>query len=110
MMENASSVSTELGGGNHGYLALVISPAVYQTTTGTTLPSWHHPGLVPVPTRQFMTNAGIDLLKEMHQMQVQQFEWYHNTDEALKQQLLKAIDEQYTKALKQNMIAYTNCT
>eukprot|EP00957_Ditylum_brightwellii_P073981 5622536-Ditylum_brightwellii.AAC.1 len=64
MMENTSSVSTELGGGNHGHLALVISPTVYQTTTGTTFPPPHHPGLVPVPTRQFMTNAEINLLKK----------------------------------------------
>eukprot|EP00957_Ditylum_brightwellii_P071125 5406438-Ditylum_brightwellii.AAC.1 len=89
MMENTSSVSTELGGGNHGHLALVIIPEVYQTTTGTTFPPPNHPGLAPVPTRQFMTNADIDLFKEIHWTQVQQFEWHHNTDKALKQQLLK---------------------
>eukprot|EP00957_Ditylum_brightwellii_P120509 9194435-Ditylum_brightwellii.AAC.1 len=89
MMENTSSISIELGGGNHGHLALVISPAVYQTTTGTTFPPPNHPGLVPVPTRQFMTNAEINLLKETRWMQLRQFEQYHNIDKALKQQLLK---------------------
>eukprot|EP00957_Ditylum_brightwellii_P002842 218544-Ditylum_brightwellii.AAC.1 len=102
--ENALFVSTELGGGNHGHLALIIPPAVNQTTAGTAFPPPHHPGPVPVSTRQFMTNAEIDLLKETHWVQVQQFEWYHNTDKALKQQLPKAVDENYTKALKQNMI------
>eukprot|EP00957_Ditylum_brightwellii_P004608 350481-Ditylum_brightwellii.AAC.1 len=109
-MENASSVSTSLGDGNHGNLALVISPAMYQTTAGTTFLPPQNLGPVPVPTRQFMTNAEIDLLKETHQTESRQFEKYHNTDKALKQKLLKVVDEKYTKVLKQNIIAYTNYT
>eukprot|EP00957_Ditylum_brightwellii_P185213 14104302-Ditylum_brightwellii.AAC.1 len=60
---------------------------------GTTFPPPHNPGPVPVPTRKFMTNAEIKILKETHQMQVRQFERYHNTDKTLKQQLLKVVDK-----------------
>eukprot|EP00957_Ditylum_brightwellii_P132332 10090938-Ditylum_brightwellii.AAC.1 len=70
MMGNTSSMSTALENGNHGYLALVISPVMYQTTSGTTFPLLQNMGLVPFSTRQFMTNAEIDLLKEMHQVEL----------------------------------------
>eukprot|EP00957_Ditylum_brightwellii_P115465 8807317-Ditylum_brightwellii.AAC.1 len=43
MMENTFSISTALGGGNHGYLALVILPVMYQTTAGTTFPPPNNP-------------------------------------------------------------------
>eukprot|EP00957_Ditylum_brightwellii_P099361 7568812-Ditylum_brightwellii.AAC.1 len=84
MMENVSSVSTSLEGGNHGHLALVISPAMYQTTAGTTFLLPQNLGPVPVSTRQFMANVEIYLLKETHQMELQQFEKYYNMDKALK--------------------------
>ena len=34
LMCNAASIPTELGGGNHGFLGLVLSPQKYTTITG----------------------------------------------------------------------------
>ena len=36
LIKNASSFLSELGGGNHGYLGLVLTPAKYQLVTGKT--------------------------------------------------------------------------
>ena len=33
LIENASSIESTLGGGNHGYLGLIMDPAKYQTLT-----------------------------------------------------------------------------
>ena len=81
---------------------------MYQMTAGAAFPPLVNPGLVPVPMQQFMTNAKINLLKETHQTALHDFDKYHNTGKALKQQLPHLVDEKYTKSLKQNMIAYTN--
>eukprot|EP00957_Ditylum_brightwellii_P034073 2581110-Ditylum_brightwellii.AAC.1 len=70
MMENTLLVSTTSGGGNHGHLALVTLPAVYQTMVGTIFSPPINPDPVPVPipvpTRQLMTNVKINQLKETH--------------------------------------------
>eukprot|EP00957_Ditylum_brightwellii_P002747 211192-Ditylum_brightwellii.AAC.1 len=50
LMENAATVATTLGGGNHGHLALVMNPAWYLTLSGGApfvLP--RNLGPIPVP-------------------------------------------------------------
>ena len=47
---NASSVETDLGGGNHGYLALVLSDEEYATIPNTEpfiLPTYLPPLVIP---------------------------------------------------------------
>ena len=45
---NVSSVLTTLGGGNHGYLGLVVSAAAYQRLTGAALVTPFNPGQTPL--------------------------------------------------------------
>eukprot|EP00957_Ditylum_brightwellii_P053207 4034439-Ditylum_brightwellii.AAC.1 len=61
LMENASSVSTTLGRGNHGHLALIILLIAYQTMEGVPFPAPANPSPSPVQPHQFMTNAEINL-------------------------------------------------
>ena len=48
LIQNASSIMTEVGGGNHGYLGLVLSPQKYTQITGHTFTPHPNPG--PIPT------------------------------------------------------------
>ena len=45
---NASSVETARGGGQHGYLAIVLEPATCTTLTGATFMPPTNPGPVPI--------------------------------------------------------------
>ena len=47
LIQNASSILTELGGGNHGYLGLVLSVAKYTELTGHVFTPHPKPGLIP---------------------------------------------------------------
>ena len=44
---NAASVPTTLGGGNHGYLGLILSPATYATISQTAFIEPVYPGQHP---------------------------------------------------------------
>ena len=108
-MENAASVPTTLGGGNHGHLALVMNPARYLALSGGApfIPP-RNPGPVPVPPTPFMTAAQMELLRQTHQADLASFHTCNNTDTALKNQLLTAVDDIYLAAIKQEHIGYTN--
>ena len=47
IITNASSIESELGGGNHGLLGLVIPAARYNTITGTNFVPHANPGALP---------------------------------------------------------------
>ena len=57
---NAASVPTTLGGGNHGYLGLILSPATYATISPTAFIKPAYPGqhpAIPVGTNAANTSA-----------------------------------------------------
>eukprot|EP00957_Ditylum_brightwellii_P134624 10263230-Ditylum_brightwellii.AAC.1 len=65
LMENAASVATTLGGGNHGHLTLVMNPTRYLALFGGApfiLP--RNPGPVPVPPTLFMMAVQMELLRQ----------------------------------------------
>ena len=47
-IENASSISSELGEGQHGYLGLILIPNKYLTITGNNFVPHNNPGALPV--------------------------------------------------------------
>ena len=47
LIENASSVQSTLGGGNHGLLGLILTPEKYQLVTGHTFEAHTNPGALP---------------------------------------------------------------
>ena len=57
---NAASVPTTLGGGNHGNLGLILSPATYATISPTAFNEPAYPGqhpAIPASTNAANTNA-----------------------------------------------------
>ena len=48
LQDNVSAVKTTLGGGNHGHLALILTPVVYHAITGHNWVEPVHPGNPPI--------------------------------------------------------------
>ena len=49
LKSNASAVNSDLGGGQHGHLGLVLSAAEYQSISNTPYIRPVHPGLLNIP-------------------------------------------------------------
>ena len=72
---NTSSVPSTLGGGQHGYIRVILSPVIYAT-----LPPMHpfvppdHPGILQIvhPAMQYKTS----LTKTLHNESVRTFQSY----------------------------------
>lgn len=95
---NARSVSSTLGGGNHGHLGMVMTNAAYTALTGVIFIIPNHPGNAPVHlagANQVTMNETI----RMYQVHVQQHELYQRVATQLKAQLIAAVEGIYIAAL-----------
>ena len=106
---NSASVISHLGNGALGLLWIIISDTVYDTLSCTLFIPPANPGLIPViPDEQ--TQFQISAITDTHRQQSNLFHEFNNTDKALKQQLLGAMDDMFTCALKNRFIGYANVT
>ena len=104
---NAASVPTTLGGGNHGYLGLILSPATYATISPTAFIEPTSPGqhpAIPDGTNAANTSAII----RRHTEDTQQWRELKNVSTALKNQLLSAVEDIYVRALRDHHVGYIN--
>jgi len=106
---NAASVQSDLGNGNLGLLYLTVTPAVYTTLSDTAFIEPTNPGQVPnVPAGTSGANAMH--IRRLFDEDRRVFREYHNTDRALKSQLIAAVDEMYLKALRNRITGYAQVT
>ena len=104
---NAASIPTTLGGGNHGYLGLILSPAAYTTITATQFVEPVYPGQHPnVPPGTSAANTST--IVHRHTEDLRQWREFKNVNTALKNQLLSALDDIYICALKDCHIRFMN--
>jgi hypothetical protein len=96
---NAGSVPSTLGGGQHGHLALIMSPARYATLAHTVpwvAPANPGPFVPPVPPG---TAAQIDAARDVWKELCQSFELPQATEKALVALIVEAIGPIYLRAL-----------
>ena len=109
LKQNASSVLTTLAGGNHGFLALVLNNADYNALTGAVWIEPVNPGMRPL-----IPNGANRIAQENISSQWKnEFEFWKMTQdvrEALKKQIIDAIDNEYLKDLKDPDTGYANVT
>ena len=104
---NAASIPTTLGGGNHGYLGLILSPAAYTTITATQFIEPIYPGQHPnVPAGTSAANTSTIVRHRTEDLR--QWREFKNVNTALKNQLLSALDDIYIRALKDRHVGYMN--
>ena len=96
---NASSIPTTLGGGAHGHLGLVMSPALYFTIAAAAYTAPINPGALPhYPNGRI----GVELrqqIRDMHVIETRLFDTHNNVADALKTQIIQAVDELYLQEL-----------
>ena len=104
LQANASSVETDLGGGNHGYLGLVLTDAEYTTIPNTQpfIPPTYPPPLV-IPANSTPIQA-LEL-KEQYNEQKRFYLECKNIEKALLQHIQEAIEDKYINSLVDE---YTN--
>ena len=103
---NAASIPTPLGGGKHGHLGLVLPRTTYRTVANnTTFDRPANPGIHPT-LEPNATQARIAEVYRQHQVDVKIFTECNNTDTALKNLLIQAIDEDYSHLLLKSASLY----
>ena len=104
---NAASIPTTLGGGNHGYLGLILSPAAYATITANQFIKPVYPRQLPyVPAGTNAANTST--IVRRHTEDLRQWREFKNVNTVLKNQLLSALDDIYVRALKDRHVRYMN--
>ena len=101
---NSSSVESDLGGGNHGYLFLVLTDEEFDSIPNTTpVEPPNYPGPLVIPA----TATPIEALelKERHQEEKRLYLEFKNVEKALLRHIQDAIEEKYIEALVNE---YTN--
>ena len=104
---NAASVPTTLGGGNHGYLGLILSPAAYATISPTAFVKPAYPGqhpAIPAGTNAANTSAII----RRHTEDTRKWCESKTVSTTLKNQLLSAVEDIYVQALCNRHVGYMN--
>ncbi len=94
---NASSVPSNLGGGNQGHLGLVLSPATYAMVSNTPFDIPVHSGPLVIPPGT--TGPMATVLREQHVENLRLFREVTGVEKALKQQILKAVEQQWLLAI-----------
>ena len=101
---NARLVHTTLGDGLRGHLGLVLTPAQYTMFSNT--PYVCPPRPSPLVISAYQLPHVVHMAQARHSEQVCLFNESNNVDQALKQQLIKAIDDAYLTPLH-NCHTYT---
>ena len=96
---NSSSIDTDLGGGDHGYLGLILSDPEYQRIspppTRFQAPTW--PGTLTIDAAAAPVAAMH--LKEVHRESIRVYRECKNVEKALLRHVQNAIEEKYIEHL-----------
>jgi len=104
LQANASSVETDLGGGNHGYLGLVLTDDEYASIPHTqpfVAPNYPPPLLIPATSTQIQAIE----LKEQHGEAKRLYLECKNVEKALLRHIQDAIEDKFIEPL---VDPYTN--
>ena len=97
MRANVSSVESELGGGDHGYLGLVLTDEEYAKIVATPFVPPHYPGELAIPAETDQITALN--LRERHNEHKRRYFEYKNVEKALQWHIQDAIKDKYLATL-----------
>ena len=104
---NAASIQTTRGGGDNGYLGILLSPAVYATINAIPWIDPPNPGATPVIPPN-ATSAQIGEAVRVHTENLRQWREFTNLQQALKKQLIAAVNPIYFRAIKHRHVGFAN--
>ena len=94
---NASSVESDLGGGDHGYLGLVLDDAEYATISLTAFEGPNYPAALTIPNGTSQIEALN--LREHYKEDKRIYLECKNVEKALQRHIQDAIDDKYLDTL-----------
>ena len=107
----AATIPTTLGGGNHGHAGLIVEPAKYQIMTGGiafTQPG--NPGIYPAGLAPNAA-AGTRAREEAeHKELIAQYEIHKGVEQALKDIIIQAVDEDFLLEIEDETLGFLNET
>jgi hypothetical protein len=102
---NAASLSTTLGGGQHGHVGLVMTPILYATLSNTAYNNPIDPG--PTPNHPVgASQAARETQRLNHTEERRIFDNHQNMDDALKALIVDTVDETYLNELRNKYTGY----
>jgi hypothetical protein len=106
----AAAIPTSLKGGNYGHAGMIVDQAKYLLMTGTPFDNPQNPGIYPANIAGNASN-GIRARKEaLHKKFIRQYEIYCRVDQALKDIILKAVNNDYLLEIEDKILGYLNQT
>ena len=107
IITNASSCESELGGGQHGMLGLVISPTRYHTITGHQFIPHNNPGALPTfPANP--TQPQIAQINATHKEELRLWREQNLIIKALKKLLVSVWEQKFLEEIHDNYTGYNN--
>jgi len=106
----AASIPTTLGGGNHGHAGLIVDATKYLTMAGVAFAIPPNPGIYPAGLAANAA-AGIRARAEAeHKEEVAQYEILKGVEQALKDIILEAVENDYLMEIEDETLGYLNQT
>ena len=107
----AATIPSTLGGGNHGHAGLIVEPAKYLTMTGgTAFIQPGNPGIYPAGLAPNAA-AGTRAREEAeHKELIAQYEIHKGVEQALKDIIIQAVDEDYLLEIEDETLGFLNET
>ena len=109
MYSNAATLPTTLGGGAHGHVGLIVKATIYVTLAATAYVTPNEPPLTP-DVLSTATSASRQKLRDQHAEEHRIFTTHVNMDDAIKTQLLDAVEEPYVSELRNRYTGYMGVT
>ena len=110
LKRNAANIQSNLGGGNHGDLGLILSTAAYALAApGNPYIRPTNPGALP-QFEDTATGPQILAIERLHRVNLFESNRYKNVESALKRFLIHSVDDIFIHALHQQHIGYANRT
>lgn len=106
---NATSIHSPRGGGAHGHLAVVLTPAAYQAHSNTAFDPPEHPGTTPIHAVA-STAAQITETNRQFRAATEEHRHYLTVVAELRRQVLAAVHDRYVIALSDPVFGYTAVT
>ena len=104
--ENAATVDSDLGGGNHGLTGLMVTPPVYETMSNTPFIAPLNPG--PIPNIVNLTDVQARHATLMHTNAMTEHRKVQTFINIAHAMIIQAVPQQYIDNLKQPIVGYRN--
>jgi hypothetical protein len=106
----AAAIPTSLGGGNYSHTGIIVDQARYLLMTGTPFDNPQNPGIYSANKAGNAAN-GIRARKEaLHKKLIREYEIYCRVDQALKDIILQAVNNNYLLEIEDKILGYLNQT